>query len=447
MVYNKFANRILALSFAIFLAATFLKYYLGNLFIVNLIFFVMQAALVGGIADWFAVTALFRKPLGFPWHTAIIPSNREKLIDSLAGMIEEELLSTASIKNRLNRLHLVNMFIDWAEKQGSPYFIEIAAKFIQKIFDKIDIAKTAQYIESMIKENADRLDIGPLLKRLGTWLTEKGEDEKWLNLILDEMILIAEKPGTRDRIREIMEEIKDRRTQSLLSRALGKIAEITNTINLDDAAEALQFELLEVLRDLKNEGHPLRLRLKTIFSELPSKFDRNPSWSKTLNIWKKTIIERVDLGSILEVLINSAIKKVNQPLYGTEDGLAGNKQKPIDSEISSFVNWLIGQVNIFWQRLKQDSKNKDRLNKYFKKIIFQIIESEHKLIGNIVRETLSSLTNEDLNRFVEDKAGNDLQWIRVNGSLVGALVGLLIFLFLNLFYDPVVVPVIKSWLM
>ena len=453
MKYNKFANIALGISLVIFILAVILKYYLGDLFIVRLLFFVTQAALVGGIADWFAVTALFRKPLGFPWHTAIIPRNREQVINSVAGMIENDLLSVASIKNRLAKVHIVNLLIDWAETHGSQYFINTLAKFCQQILDRIDPVKAARYVERIIKDNAGKVRITPFLKKFATWAIENGEDEKWLSNLLDEMIEVAEKPSTMDRIRDILEEIKDEKTKGLLMKTIGKIAEITNTVNLDDAAKALHIELLEVLNDLKNPEHPLRVRLKTMLHDITVKLDTEPSWSIAIEAWKRVIIERIKLSEPLEILISTAIKTAGHPSWQTGrefinmvTGAVGHGAGK-DREVSLFVEWITSQLSNYWNHFKQDRKMKHRVEKYVKKMIFQIIETEHNLIGSMVKETLGALTNEDLNRFIEDKAGNDLQWIRVNGSVVGSLVGLIIFLFVNLFYDPVVVPVIKSWLM
>ena len=458
MIYNKFANIALGASLVIFIVTAIFKYYLGELFILRLLFYVTEAALVAGIADWFAVTALFRKPLGFPWHTAIIPNNREKVINSVAGMIEHDLLSVASIKSRLEKTHLINSLIDWVEIHGSPYFINILAKFGQQILDRIDPSLVAQYIESILKYNADKVNVTPLIKRFAVWAVENGEDDKWLSVLLDEMIIIAQRPETKERIRDILEEIKEEKTKGLLRRTFKKIAEITNAVNLDDAATALHIELVEVLKDLKKPEHLLRLRLKMMFSDITVKLATEPSWSKAIEAWKKGIIERLKLSELLEILINSAIKTENHPSWesGREFlnivvGVVGHdrvsKNAEMSAEVSIFVDWLTNQINVYWEYFKQDRNMKDQVEIYIKEMLYKLIESEHKLIGSIVKETLGALTKEDLNRFIEDKAGNDLQWIRVNGSIVGALVGLMIFLFVNLFYDPVVVPVIQAWLM
>ena len=86
------------------------------------------------------------------------------------------------------------------------------------------------------------------------------------------------------------------------------------------------------------------------------------------------------------------------------------------------------------------------IDNILKEMLEKIIRSQHYLIGEIVKETLEAFTNERLNQFIEEKVGDDLQWIRINGSIVGASAGLLIYLFTNLVYSPYVVPVIHGLL-
>ena len=92
------ANYVLAISFVAFIGATGLRYVYGDVFLAELLWHATQAALIGGLADWFAVTALFEKPLGIPWHTALIPRNRVKMIDALARTVETDFLGPAMLK-------------------------------------------------------------------------------------------------------------------------------------------------------------------------------------------------------------------------------------------------------------------------------------------------------------------------------------------------------------
>ena len=105
------ANLILAVVFILFTAATALKLVMPQSFAVGLFAFTAEAALIGGIADWFAVTALFAKPLGFSWHTAIIPNSRRLIIEKVSEVVSSQLLSADSIKNKLAGMDLTGAII------------------------------------------------------------------------------------------------------------------------------------------------------------------------------------------------------------------------------------------------------------------------------------------------------------------------------------------------
>jgi uncharacterized membrane-anchored protein YjiN (DUF445 family) len=112
---------------------------------------------------------------------------------------------------------------------------------------------------------------------------------------------------------------------------------------------------------------------------------------------------------------------------------------------SSLVSWLYEQMDSYWYRFVNDQQAQERAEARFKQITYQFIEQEHHMIGHIVRSVLYSYSNEDLNAFIEDKAGDDLQWIRINGCLVGGMVGLLLFMFIHFVYSPMIIPVVRYW--
>ena len=109
--WNK-ADRVLFLAFLVFLLALFVHLQLPHSVFASGFLFCAEAALVGGIADWFAVTALFRKPLGFPYHTAILPRRRQSFIKASVTMVQKEFFSRRKVFRHLERLHLMPMLID-----------------------------------------------------------------------------------------------------------------------------------------------------------------------------------------------------------------------------------------------------------------------------------------------------------------------------------------------
>ena len=132
MKRKNIANHFLAGVFLLFVVASVLKYFYNELLSVQLLCFVTEASVVGGVADWFAVTALFRMPLGFPWHTALITRHRGRVISALADMIEYELLSVRSIKERVDKICFVRLLIDWVENEDGKLMLK-------KLFNKHSI--------------------------------------------------------------------------------------------------------------------------------------------------------------------------------------------------------------------------------------------------------------------------------------------------------------------
>ncbi|MCX7781280.1 MAG: DUF445 domain-containing protein, partial [Negativicutes bacterium] len=118
MRYSQAANRILAGVCILFIGAAVLRRQNPDNLLYEMLLMVSEAALVGGIADWFAVTALFRRPLGFPWHTALIPRNRERVIQAVVNTVEHELLSVTAIERRLAAISFMEIGIDWLENRG-----------------------------------------------------------------------------------------------------------------------------------------------------------------------------------------------------------------------------------------------------------------------------------------------------------------------------------------
>ena len=107
MNYKNIANKILALVFSLFLLSIWFRYIYRDVLVVEMFYTIMEAAFVGGVADWFAITAIFKRPLGFPWHTELIPRHRDRVILAIGNMIEQDLLSIKSIKQRVNSVCFV----------------------------------------------------------------------------------------------------------------------------------------------------------------------------------------------------------------------------------------------------------------------------------------------------------------------------------------------------
>ncbi|WP_459482229.1 DUF445 domain-containing protein [Clostridium saccharoperbutylacetonicum] len=448
MKNKKLANKILVFLFLGFGIITLFRIFILDNFTVRMLSFTIEAALVGGIADWFAVTALFNKPLGFPWHTAIIPKNRDKVIEAVSVMVESELLSPKFLEGKIKEIHIIDLLIAYIDKHDTKKSIaKLIAKYGQEAMGKINSNEIAGYIEAFFKNKIKSTKISPKLKMLVDWAIKNGEYDNFLEKIIDGLIVFIKKDSTREEIYNILNDVVQKRKsetnglkQMLLELSLD-IAQGTNSLNLKDASISIQETLLQILINMKDKNDPMYIRLDEMLKENIKKMETDLVIINSIENWKEEIISKIQLREELQKLIDGTIKiTANLPAeidsYNTEWSTANN---------AKIIKWLLIQVNRYWLNFKQDEKIKKWLEAYIKESIMKILNAEHHLVGTMVKETLNTFTNEALNEFIESKAGNDLHWIRINGSIVGAVVGVILYLFVNLFYGPVVAPIIRGW--
>lgn len=425
------ANLILVSVFALFAILTILKYiYRGN-FTLELLAFTAEASLVGGIADWFAVTALFRKPLGFSCHTAIVPKNRDKIIEKVSEIVSNDLLSVEAVKSRLSGIELTDVLLDKVSEVFDKSVMESSFReFFGDKAESIDKTKLTGDMETLIKEGLAKENVSFWIRDTLVRSFKEGRQREWLSALLAKAAEIAARPATRERIYDILKKQEKLSEASsgagtFFVRTLLSVSRSSKHTNLTTISEILQKELVDTLSGICSTNHPIYGKLIENSAHLVERLDEDNVLSEVIQTWKNGILERVELSETLEKLVASVIESRMR-----RDEAAG---------------WLASHLDSYWHDLRTDAGAKQLwLDEALKNMLEKIIRNEHHMIGEVVSETLEAFTNERLVRFIEEKAGNDLQWIRINGSIVGAAAGVMLYLFTNLFYGPYVVPLIHS---
>ncbi len=404
-------------------------YYQENL-LVKALFIAMEAALVGGIADWFAVTALFRKPLGFPWHTAIIPRNREKIIDATAHMVQHEFFSREKLKTRLENIRLIEYIVKWLESDtGSQVCGTMLARFTRHLVETIEPRVFAVAIEKMLKNYIVQLKLTPAVRALGEWVLQTRQDEQFFAYIIQEIGKVVSRAETRQAVYDYLEGYKQQKSEGLLAKMVVWLGEKTNAISINDAADSFYQQLVALLADLQDPGQPLRLWLHDRLEEVVRQIEINSEWQQAIEGWKESVITRISLAEILTEIIAAAIKTVGESAASWENTLQDCelKQQPGKAAESrdnlSLKGLIVASLEKYWSVFKEDREVQHWLEGQIKDAIYHIIDSEHHFIGVVVKNALKGLSDKELNKLVEAKAGEDLQWIRINGSLVGGATG------------------------
>ncbi len=422
------ANILLAAVFICFIAATVLKYFFRDSFAAGLLAFTAEAALIGGIADWFAVTALFKKPLGFSWHTAIIPNNRDRIVEKVSELVSNELLSVEAVGSKLESLSLADAVMDRFLDSVDKALLE--NRFGDMLGNKardLDYAKLAAKMDHFIKEELKKEDIANDIRELLIKAFEEGRHRAWLSGLLEKALEIARKDSTREKIYKLLRE-QERYNEaqtgagSFFVKMLLNMSRNSRHSNLFSIAELLQGELVSVLKKLNDPKHPVHVKLTDTAGDLLKHLDEDQTLSDLLQTWKNGILERLGLLEALQKLRASAVES--------------------QTRRKEAAGWRSGNIEAYRSRLKNDGNIRQSTEEMLKSMLKKVIISEHHLIGDIAKETLGTFSNEKLTQFVNDKVGDDLQWIRINGSIVGAVAGVLLYLFTHLLVDPFILPAI-----
>ena len=402
------ANAVLAAAAGLFVVALTVKVNYPHSALATAFLTMTEASLAGGVADWFAVTALFRRPLGFPYHTALIPRNRERVISALAKAVEQEFLSKESIKARINQVKLLDKIIDYSRNTAlRPVVRSLMEKAIMELAETLDPHAIGRLGEKIGKLLLQRQSLVPYAVAGVSWVLQQGKDKEIYVAVIDKVAELIRRPQTRDAIYRYLEEVKEKTaSKNWLSSLITGFMELTDGINLADAADALQQELIKAVDDLRSEQHPVRLWFQEELATIAVRMETT-EWQQAIDNWKDELLCRLEIAEPLGVLADTVLTACKQPTIYREQ----------------VVDWLTDQAASYWQQFKENKALQNRAEDYLKMLILLVVEQEHGLIGKIASRALHKLSDEDFNNFIEDKAGEDLDWIRINGVMIGGLVG------------------------
>lgn len=377
-----------------------------------------EASLVGALADWFAVVALFRHPLGLRFipHTAIIPNNRNRIIDSIVYMVENQWLRLDVIKSKVQEYNILEKVCTALQSdEGRKRLEALISSVLLNTIQNMEPEQIAHFIRTLIKDNFSEVKVSPeLIKKL-----EKSIKELYSDDIIDFIV-----DGAKDVIysedflivtRTTLRKAADDYSRKGFLRRLGRgIGESLDLINYAEAAGSLVSKLGDLLEGMKSRNNPNRSKIKQGFENL-SVFEQG-NITAALENWLNKIIHADDGQKIVADMVGAAKHQLFQ--RGIEDS-------PV---IKYLADITIIQLNL----INSDQARKLQFEGWIKQEVVSIVERYHSIIGRIVRENLQSLNDKVFVESLEDRVGEDLQWIRVNGTVIGAVVGIVQYLILNM---------------
>ncbi len=424
--WNK-ADAALISSTLFFLLSLYLHLHVPSAIWTDGLLMVSEAALVGGVADWFAVTALFRRPLGFPYHTAILPRRRDSFIHAIVVMVQKEFFSRRKIFRHIEKIHLFPMLQEFLRKEATETRMTgTVLHFIRASFLRKKNKKVIAYLAERLKGILLREDPSELMNRFDALFRTNEWDRKALVRI---SCLLAQEVSTEETRQSIRDGLAELEREKIGDGFLSRLLEVTNTVNLDEGAELIQRHTCHVLNELGREYSPLQENAIALLHDCIGDLRQDAELLRLARELQERLACELPIEETLGRLFQGLRKHFQMDLQREVD--------PIAEHMPAFYTHLQSILHVEYQHMLFLIEERSELQKIITKVLYDLLARSalhaQTLVGVIVRNVLSRLTDEELNHLIYDKVEEDLLWIRVNGSLVGGCIGLLLFICMNIF--------------
>ena len=417
------ANRILGLTAVLYCFAFVGQFFFGYESWYQPLYWAVQSALIGSVADWFAVTALFRKPLGFPYHTALIPRNKDRLINGVIKLVETKMLTKERCKVLLKNVQFVPLFEKFLlSPEGQRAARLVIHQGLHLLWKSQTNEEWAQWGAKRIRGLLQQHSLVPVLKHV---LLDLCEHNRYESMVVQVLNVIQERinhPAMVTWLTAVVaEEAHKKKRKGFWSDFLISMSEATDVVNYQEMAEAIVQEAYAMLESWKRPNSPERIAWLRQWVEPIRNIEENHEVCDALDeAWERWIREQ-DWESVIENHLCSYIEELL--LVGDENG---------ETPAQVLVNIALELWNVYGQ--SEDLRN--RIEKTLHDIGDYVLEQGYDLIETIIRQVLGGLSTDKFIYFIESKVEDDLSWIRINGAIVGAVAGLLVWTFLEYVYMP-----------
>lgn len=356
-----------------------------------------EAAMVGGLADWFAVTALFRHPLGLPIpHTAIIPRNKDRIGLALAGFIRDNFLVARVVARRMRGIDVASAagrFLRTSSGEGNR-IRRGASRLIADLFEGLDDERLGGIVKGAISARLAKTEVSPLL---GAALASAIEDNRHVPMLEAAIRALARALDANEPL--IREMVKNRASWVLRLAALDE--------KLSDA-------ILDGLRKLTVEmstdpDHPVREKMVEALGQLAHDLQHKPETRARVEAWKEDLLANRSVAQWLDRLWQRGRAAVIAAARDPDAAMAGRMGEVLRSAGAT---------------LEGDPRIRKAVNQFVRRAVAGMASSYGGSIVSLVSDTIRGWDAKTVTERLESAVGRDLQYIRINGTIVGGLVGL-----------------------
>ena len=356
-----------------------------------------EAGMVGALADWFAVVALFRHPLGLPIpHTAIIPNRKNDIGESMSRFVADHFLKPGVVRNKLQRARLAAFVITWLKSEKGRRSVEdLSAAMLAWALGALHEKRVRRFLSRLSARQLADVSLAPLLGHTLDWLVRGQRHQQILTQILRHTIELVH--DNRDAIRAKVQQESPWWVPGFVDDRI-----------LKKMLERIEHQLFEMAL---YQDHPLREQFNQWMQKLTHNLKHSPEHRRIGDEVKQQLLANDELQDYL---------------YGLWRELADKIEADLDAP-ESVIKQQVGQwlVNVAGE-LDGDEEMQAWVNAWLVDAITFIVGRNSAQIASLISDTVKSWDGADTSRRVELAIGRDLQFIRINGTLVGGLVGLLI---------------------
>ena len=356
-----------------------------------------EAAMVGGLADWFAVTALFRHPLGLTIpHAAIIPRNKDRIGEALANFLKENFLIAPVVARRMRNIDVagtVGRFLQ-APRGEETRIRRGASRLIADLFESLDDERLGGLVKSSIANRIRKMEVSPLL---GHALASAINEDRHVPM---REAAIRWTARALDANEGLIRDMVHKRANWAL-----KLAGLDAKL-----ADAIVDGLRKLTADMHTDpAHPVRVKIEEALAQLANDLQTRPETRERVEAMKVELLDNRSVSLWLDTLWQKGREAMIRAARNPDAAMAGKLGEVLKSMGHS---------------LEQDPRMKGAINQFARRAVSGMAASYGSSIVKLVSETVRGWDARTITARLESAVGRDLQYIRINGTLVGGLVGL-----------------------
>lgn len=357
-----------------------------------------EAAMVGALADWFAVVALFRHPLHLPIpHTAVIPRNKDRIGAGLGRFVETNFLAPNIVAHKLASVDLAGGFARWLQQPKTIRAVSSRlSRFLPTMLSALDDADLRRVIQLAVVGRLERIEIAPLLGELIMLMTKDGRHRPLVDELLRQASALVEQyePSLRDKVRE---------KSGWLWRVIGVDSKICD--RLISVAE----ETLTAARD--DPQHDWRIKLDEQLARFAHELKTSPELQASTEALKNELLNH---------------PSVSEYLQGVWTDLRDFVIADVARDDSRIRAHVAEALETLAARLLSDEVVRRKLNILLRTGLEQAAQAGRQAVAELIATTVAKWDADTVSRKIEMAVGRDLQFVRINGTLIGGLVGVIL---------------------